>query len=303
MGIDLIIVARNSNQVTKSDFDRLKSKGSYPDTSESAYHWIEFFKDYIIISDGCRFHLSHEYKIKLIDSLEKFAGSQPKISGDDFFENNDEIIKSFEDTNSNLWKSKNELIEIIQHDQEFTSKWNRIKYSALREHYYSGKTSPLYKKIDQSMKDLYEMAACKWPRYPQVFVSYSLEDTIFVKDLKKRLQQKGVNIWVASGEIKVGDSLIEKIREGLNTSSYVIAVLSETSINSNWVKKELDIAMTQEIEGETVKVLPVLIDECELPGFLKGKYYADCTNPDNINDTCVKIIDRLKESQLPHSFF
>jgi len=62
---------------------------------------------------------------------------------------------------------------------------------------------------------------------------------------------------------------------------YLGVILSSNSINSPWVEKEVDIAMNQEISGKTIKVLPLLLDDCQLPGFLEGKLYADFRNPNN----------------------
>jgi hypothetical protein len=46
-------------------------------------------------------------------------------------------------------------------------------------------------------------------------------------------------------------------------------------VKSEWVRRELEIALTDEIGGRRVKVLPLLHRTCEIPGFLRGKVYAD----------------------------
>lgn len=95
------------------------------------------------------------------------------------------------------------------------------------------------------------------------------------------LENHGIRCWLDEAEIKVGESLIEKIRQGLDDVEYVAAVLSPSSIASAWVQRELDVAMNQEILGRRVKVLPIKYQECELPGFLLGKLYADFTDQAN----------------------
>jgi len=108
-----------------------------------------------------------------------------------------------------------------------------------------------------------------------IFLSHSHADKSFVNKLARDLRRPGYFVWTDDAEIKIGDSLIQKIREGIDKVAYVGAVISHSSIDSEWVKKELDIAMNQEIEGRKVKVLPLLLDDVELPNFLKGKRYAD----------------------------
>jgi len=109
----------------------------------------------------------------------------------------------------------------------------------------------------------------------KVFISYSSNDKEFVLKLAADLKTAQVDIWLDQIEIKIGDTLINRISEGIQTSDYLIAVLSKNSIKSNWVQKELSLAMTKEINGKSIVVLPIIIDEVELPFFLRDKLYAD----------------------------
>jgi TIR domain len=101
----------------------------------------------------------------------------------------------------------------------------------------------------------------------------------------------------------LGDSLIEKIRAGIDSVDFVIALLSQSSVASEWVKRELDIAMNQEIEGKRVKVLPILAEGCTLPGFLKGKLYADMSTASKFRKSLPLVLQRLNvSSSLLESF-
>lgn len=103
-----------------------------------------------------------------------------------------------------------------------------------------------------------------------VFLSHNKEDKPFVKQLARDLENHGVKCWLDEAEINVGDSLIEKIRSGLDEVDYVAVILSPNSIASPWVQREVDVAMNQEIKGKRVKVLPIMYRNCDLPGFLLG---------------------------------
>lgn len=130
-----------------------------------------------------------------------------------------------------------------------------------------------------------------------VFVSYCSQDKDFAKKLSSDLRLFGVRVWIDEGEIKVGDSLIEKIREGIDQVDYLAVVLTPASANSEWVKKEVDIAMNQEIEGRNVKVLPLLLKSCDMPGFLKGKRYLNFTADDLYKQALIELLQRLGVSQ------
>jgi hypothetical protein len=131
-------------------------------------------------------------------------------------------------------------------------------------------------------------------QYHGIFISHTHEDKPFVRHLKAALNERGVSdVWVDEAEIMVGDSLTRKIEEGLTKTRYFGVVLSPRSIKSRWVHKELETAMTKEIETGTVVVLPLLYEECDLPPFLKGKLYADFTSPEAFTESLGKLLRRL----------
>jgi len=78
-------------------------------------------------------------------------------------------------------------------------------------------------------------------------------------------------------------------------------ILTSDSVRSEWVKREVDIAMNQEIAGKRVKVLPLLFEQCDLPGFLEGKAYADFTDPEGYRRALKKLLQRLGV-ELPDNF-
>lgn len=126
-----------------------------------------------------------------------------------------------------------------------------------------------------------------------IFLSHTNADKPFVRKLASDLEAHGIRYWIDEAEIKIGQSLIEKIREGLDEVNFVAAVLSPASIASPWVQRELDVAMNQEIMGKRIKVLPILYRRCELPGFLLGKLYADFTDADNYASALKYLVESM----------
>lgn len=126
-----------------------------------------------------------------------------------------------------------------------------------------------------------------------IFLSHNHKDKNFVNRLAIDLNKFGVNVWVDEAEIKIGDSLIEKIGQGIKEMEYLGVVLSQNSINSEWVRKEVDIALNQEIEGKRVWVLPLLLQECEIPIFLKGRLCADFRKEEEYQNAFRKLLEKL----------
>src|ERR1700733_9255945 len=108
-----------------------------------------------------------------------------------------------------------------------------------------------------------------------IFISYSRADAAFVDQLAQKLVMRRHHIWLDRWEMNVGDSLITKIQGALTESDAILIVLSKNSVASEWCKKELNAGLIRELEEKRVLVMPCVIDDCEIPLFLKEKVYAD----------------------------
>jgi hypothetical protein len=137
-----------------------------------------------------------------------------------------------------------------------------------------------------------------------IFLSHSSKDKFFVRTLADHLRQSGIKVWLDEAEINIGDSLTEKIGEAIQGTDFVGVVLSHNSINSEWVQRELQVALQKEIKGRRVVVLPILIEQVEIPHFLKDKLYADFTSSDKFEHELQKLLKALsvtvqKEKVIP----
>ena len=110
---------------------------------------------------------------------------------------------------------------------------------------------------------------------PKVFICHSSRDKLFVSRLAHDLESENIPVWYAKWVLRPGDSLTERIQQGIEGSGWFVVVLSENSIRSSWVKRELDAGLALELSRKRVYVVPVRIDSCQAPLFLQDKVYAD----------------------------
>ena len=115
----------------------------------------------------------------------------------------------------------------------------------------------------------------------KIFLCHSSLDKDFVRQLANDLKFWGAKVWYDEWEIKIGDSLTQKIGEGIKDSAYLGVVLSPDSIKSSWVQRELSAALSKELEVRDVFILPILYRTCEIPILLKDKRYANFTDKYN----------------------
>lgn len=93
-----------------------------------------------------------------------------------------------------------------------------------------------------------------------IFISHASEDKVDVaRPLAVLLASAGLKIWLDENELRLGDSLREKIDHGLANSRYGIVVLSRAFFAKDWPQRELDGLMAQESRSQKV-LLPVWHD-------------------------------------------
>lgn len=122
----------------------------------------------------------------------------------------------------------------------------------------------------------------------RVFVCHATEDKPSARRLATHIRQAGADVWLDEWEIKVGDSIVEKINAGISGATHLLLLLSATSVQKPWVRRELSSALMRQLSSNSVRVLPVLIDTCEVPALLSDIRYADFRNHDDA--ACEQIV-------------
>lgn len=108
-----------------------------------------------------------------------------------------------------------------------------------------------------------------------IFICHSSVDKSFVRELKWSLERYDVQVWVDEDELKAGSSLVNSLSSAISDMQYLGIVLSPNAVKSKWVQQELELALTEQIESAGVKVIPLMLRDCEVPKFLKGKKYVN----------------------------
>ena len=108
-----------------------------------------------------------------------------------------------------------------------------------------------------------------------VFVSYHSGDADWVVMLKTALESAGVRVWLDRDQIRGGDRFVSRLEQALNSVRCVILVVSPGSLGSDWVQDEYQLALRLGNTGTALRLIPVLIDDAELPGFLANRSWVD----------------------------
>lgn len=89
------------------------------------------------------------------------------------------------------------------------------------------------------------------------FISYSTRNTMMAEYLKREMQSRGKNVWIAPDGIPQGREYSLVIPTTLKLAKTFILLLTPDSARSHWVKRELDIAISN---GPDTKVKVILAD-------------------------------------------
>jgi len=94
-----------------------------------------------------------------------------------------------------------------------------------------------------------------------IFISHSSKDDPFVEELRGALESLGLLIWVDSRNLRGGAKLKPEIDEAIEQARQVIVVLSRDTVESPWVRKEVQRALEVERERKDkgYRVIPILV--------------------------------------------
>jgi hypothetical protein len=95
------------------------------------------------------------------------------------------------------------------------------------------------------------------------------------EDIGRRLLDKGIDVWLDKWEILAGESLTSSIAQGIDSASAFIILMSPRSMKAKWVKEELRIALQRRLQDPEFSLIPILLEECEVPAFLRDYVYVD----------------------------
>jgi 5'-deoxynucleotidase YfbR-like HD superfamily hydrolase len=133
---------------------------------------------------------------------------------------------------------------------------------------------------------------------PCVFLSYSSRDRAFVRRLNLDLKSHSIDTWMDEDNIPFGASIPEEIQKGLNKATILLVFLSEHSVASRWVANEWQTKFFQQVQDRKIIVVPILINDCEIPPFLSDKKYVDFRRKEEYESNFSLLLHFL--ARLPH---
>jgi len=94
-----------------------------------------------------------------------------------------------------------------------------------------------------------------------IFISNATQDDDFVKELRIALEKLDLTVWVDSRNLRGGKKLDPEIHQAIEEARQFIVVFSPETINSPWVRKEINWALEVEKQrqNEGYRLIPLLL--------------------------------------------
>ena len=114
--------------------------------------------------------------------------------------------------------------------------------------------------VNRILHKMYELRATQTLQISPLFVSYSHADSEFVNKVGNNFTKKGIRYWRDIHDLKAG-RMEKQIDRAIRQNPTILLVLSEHSLNSDWVEHEVRTARDLEKEMERDVLCPVALDD------------------------------------------
>lgn len=105
-----------------------------------------------------------------------------------------------------------------------------------------------------------------------IFISYAGKDKQWADWLGKQLMKHGFTVSTDSSSVPAGESFISELNRIIENAGVMLVLLSPSYFQSTWCQQETAVAAAGK-----VPIIPVLIEPCEVQGFLQYYNWADLT--------------------------
>ncbi len=118
---------------------------------------------------------------------------------------------------------------------------------------------------------------------PRVFLSYTSDDAALAERIATALQAGGIETWWDKWCITAGDSLRQKIDEGLGDCTHFLVLLTPQSVGKPWVNQEMDAGLVRKLSNKC-RFLPVRhkLPPKDLPPLLSGMHAPEISADEDI---------------------
>ena len=128
------------------------------------------------------------------------------------------------------------------------------------EYYKLDQKSLSNSEINDIIYRIYDLRAHQAIQVNPLFISYNHTDNAFIDALEPHFIDKGIRFWRDTHDMKAG-RIERQVDRAMRLNPTVLLILSENSVNSDWVEHEAESARELEKQLERDVLCPVALDD------------------------------------------
>jgi hypothetical protein len=113
-----------------------------------------------------------------------------------------------------------------------------------------------------------------------LYISYNQRDREFVASIAERLKGQGHQLTLDVEALSPGQDWRRALTDGLKSSEVFIVFLSQNSLDSQFVLSEIGAARAYAAESDRMLMIPVIIDEIQIPAVIQDLHVIVVPNRD-----------------------
>jgi tetratricopeptide (TPR) repeat protein len=130
----------------------------------------------------------------------------------------------------------------------------------------------------------------------KVFISYSHKDKTWVKDyLLPNLEKQGISCHIDYRDFEIGPPSLIQMEQAAETCSKIILVFTPNWVDSEFSNFESVMLQTDSPLNLNKKILPIMLETCNIPKRLKILNYADFTAKNDWDFALAKLVNQIKK--------
>ena len=111
------------------------------------------------------------------------------------------------------------------------------------------------------------------------FISHAHVDKKIIDSLDNWLSNIcGLSIWYDGNNLPISAKIVSHLSKAIENSKSMMIILSQSSVQSGWVEEEYNAAIYQRNKFPDYKIIPIRIDDCEIPSFLQTTKWIQLEN-------------------------
>lgn len=135
-----------------------------------------------------------------------------------------------------------------------------------------------------------------------VFISYSHRDRDWVWNwLLPRLEKAGLKVCLDDRDFEIGVPAIVNMENAVKNSRKTILVMTPNWTGSEWTDFEAILTQTGDPVGRKRRLVPIMLEKCDLPDRLAIFTYADFTDPAQRETQLTRVVNTIHVPTTPQT--